>query len=86
MTREQELKIEFAYYMAIANSQIYPDEIRKNAQDEAIAIGFQLGLPLPTRAVESEAAKEFADNPFDLSGPATPSKPEESEASKAFLR
>lgn len=64
MTREQELKIEFAYYMSIANSQVYPEEIRNNAQDQAIMIGMQLGLPIPSEIQQSEVEND----PFDLSG------------------
>jgi len=67
MTREQELKIDFAYYMAIANSKIYSEEIRKDAQNQAIMIGMQLGLcPMQPEMQQNEAAN--IDDPNDLSG------------------
>ncbi len=67
MTREQQLKIDFAYYMAIANSQIYSEEIRKDALNQAIMIGMQLGLyPMQPEMQQSEAAN--IDDSNDLSG------------------
>ncbi len=75
MTEEHKLKIDFAYYMAIANSHIYPEEIMKKAQDKAIMIGIQLGLPIPSKAQQSEVTADTVDlprtgidDPFDLSG------------------
>jgi len=53
MTEEQLKKIDFAFYMAIANSDVYPLEQREEAKNIAISIGMQLGY-YPQAVIEQQ--------------------------------
>ncbi|MDE5538875.1 MAG: hypothetical protein K2J20_00105 [Bacilli bacterium] len=67
MTDEQLKKIDFAVYMAVANSPLYSEAVRLDAQNQAITIGMQLGYYPMEPERQSEAAKAFISGPEDLS-------------------
>ena len=62
----ENMKIDFAFYMAVANCPLYSEEDRKNALNQAMVIGMQFGYYPVQQEHKSEAAKAFIDGPESL--------------------